>query len=381
LTKSKGSKVDVAKVVNHAELKHLIKVYVAAKKALFIWGTIGIGKSEIVRQVGRELATELTDKEGKPLNLEFSESIKDINDMKKFVVIDIRLSQMDPSDLRGIPVWDKEAGCTRWLAPSTFPRQGYGLIFFDELNLSAPLVQASAYQMILNRQLGEYLIPDGFGLIAAGNRLEDRANIFDMAKPLCNRMGHVQLNYPFPEEWTRWAGPAGIDGRVIGFINAFQSKIFEFDHNSKDKAFATPRTWEFVSDLIKGVSSTNTDELLIRIGSMVGESTAVEFIGFLQLRDELHPIEDYFKKPDTIDLPEDNLSLFWALMSSIIEYYKIHNNEKTVKALVKLMKRFPEEYATFALKLMYSIDNTIQSKLNNIPEATELAQKLWKYLR
>jgi len=379
--KGKQSNVDVARVVDHATLKHLLKVYYEARKALFIWGSIGIGKSELVRQVGKDLAKELKDKDGKPLNLEYSESIRDINNVKKFVVIDIRLSQMDPSDLRGIPVWDKEAGCTRWLAPSTFPRQGYGLIFFDELNLSAPLVQASAYQMILNRQLGEYLIPDGFGLIAAGNRLEDRANIFDMAKPLCNRMGHVQLNPPSPEKWTQWAGPADIDPRIIGFVNAFQSKLFQFNQSTKEKAFATPRTWEFVSDLITGLPSTDIEELELRISSLVGEGTATEFVAFLRLRDKLEPITEYFKRPDTIPLPTDDLSLFWALMTSIVEYYKMHNTDKTVKSMVKLMKRFPEEYATFSLKLMYAIDNSIQSKLNNIPEATELAQKLWKYLR
>jgi len=378
----KKGKVDVAIVVSHNELKHLIKTYYRIKKAVFVWGSIGIGKSDIVRDVGRELAKELTNEKGEPLNLEFSENIEDINDIKKFVILDIRLSQMDPSDLRGIPVWDKEKGCTRWLAPSTFPRQGYGIIFFDELNLSAPLVQASAYQMILNRQLGEYVIPEGFGLIAAGNRLEDRANIFDMAKPLCNRMGHVQLDPPLAEPWVAdFAGPKNIDPRVIGFIMAFPSKLFEFDTNTKNKAFCTPRTWEFVSDLINEVPSEDTAEIRLRIGSMIGEGNAIDFLGFLQLRDKLKPISEYFKHPKTVELPEDDLSLFWALMAAIVEYYKAHNNEKTIKSMVILMKRFPAEYATFALKLMYAIDNTIQSKLNNIPEAQDLAQTLWKYLR
>jgi MoxR-like ATPase len=145
----KAEQVSVAVQVRHDQLKELVKLYYKAKKALFVWGATGVGKSQVVRQAAMEIAQEL--------GLEYTEDVKHLNDEKYFVVIDIRLSQSDPSDLRGIPIYDKEHMATVWLPPELFPRKGYGIIFFDELNLSPPLVQASAYQLILDRRLGTYV--------------------------------------------------------------------------------------------------------------------------------------------------------------------------------------------------------------------------------
>ena len=163
----KSEAVAAAVEVNHNELKALVKLYFKAKRALFCWGATGIGKSQTVKQAGHEIA--------ETLKLTYTEDISKINDDEHFVVIDIRLAQCDPSDLRGIPIYDKEKTATVWLPPEMFPRSGKGIIFFDELNLAPPLVQASAYQLILDRRLGTYCVPDGFLVIAAGNRLEDRA--------------------------------------------------------------------------------------------------------------------------------------------------------------------------------------------------------------
>lgn len=357
--------------VTHAQLELVIIKYYKAKRALFCWGTMGIGKSFKVRDAARTLAKEM--------NLEFTEDLSHINDPKYFLVIDVRLSQCDPSDLRGIPVFEKEDLSTRWCPPSTFPRKGTGIILFDELNLAPPLVQASAYQFILDRQLGEYVVPEGYSVIGAGNRLEDRANVFEMASPLSNRMGHVQLDPPSVETWTTWAARNDIDPRVIGYLNFKQGSLFAFDTRLKEKAFGTPRTWHFVSDLIKDIPTSNLPMLKLYTGSLVGEGEATSFTGFLKLKDQLSPIAEYFKRPETINLPE-KVDLRWALVTSVVEYYKAHNNDKTLLGLIKLLKRFSEEYAVFTLKLSYAIDPSIQAKLQKIPEATSLAQKLWKFI-
>jgi len=361
----------VAIKVTHDQLEQVIVKFYKSKRALFLWGTMGIGKSFKVRDAARVLAKEL--------GLGYTEDLAHINDEKYFLVIDIRLSQCDPSDLRGIPVWEKEKAATQWLPPSTFPRKGYGIILFDELNLAPPLVQASAYQFILDRRLGEYVVPEGYSVIGAGNRLEDRANVFEMAAPLSNRMGHVQLDPPSVETWTTWAAKAQIDPRVIGYLNFKQGSLFAFDSNMKEKAFGTPRSWHFVSDLIKDIPTNNLTDIKLYAGSLVGEGEATSFAGFLKLRDQLAPIAEYFKKPDTIALPE-KVDLQWALVTSIVEYYKAHNDEKILLSLIKLLKRFSEEYAVFTLKLSYAIDPSIQAKLQKLPEATNLAQKLWKFI-
>lgn len=367
----------VAIKVTHAQLEQVIIKYYKAKRALFIWGTMGIGKSHKVRDAARTLAKEL----GKKINEDnlMKGSLEHINDPDYFLVIDRRLSQCDPSDLRGIPVWDKERNATLWLPPSDFPRAGFGIILFDELNLAPPLVQASAYQFILDRCLGEYIVPDGYSVIGAGNRLEDRANVFEMAAPLSNRMGHVQLDPPSVEDWTTWAAKHNIDPRVIGYLNFKQGSLFAFDARLKEKSFGTPRTWEFVSNLIHDIPTADLPTLKLYVGSLVGEGEATSFVGFLKLRHELRPIQEYFKNPENILLPE-KVDLMWALVTSIVEYYKGHNNDKTLLSLIKLLKRFSEEYAVFTLKLAYAIDPSIQAKLQKIPEATNLAQKLWKFI-
>ena len=193
-------------------------------------------------------------------------------------------------------------------------------------------------------------------------------------------MGHCQLDPPGVEDWTNWAAKKGIDMRVIGFLQMRQGALFDFDGTLKEKAFATPRTWEFVSQILKDVPSDDISEITLRVATLVGEGKAVEFAGWLRLKDQLHPIKEYFDKPDKIDIPED-VNLLWCLVTSVVEYYKVHTDQKTLTSVVKLLKRVQEEYATFTLKLLYSIDNNVQTKLQNIPDAVDLAQKLWKFLQ
>jgi len=367
----------VAIKVTHAQLEDTIVKYYKAKRAMFCWGTMGIGKSHKVRDAARRLAKIL----GKKVDEEnlIHGSLEHINDPEYFIVIDIRLSQCDPSDLRGIPVWEKEKSATQWLPPSTFPRKGFGIIFFDELNLAPNLVQASAYQFILDRGLGTYMVPEGYAVLAAGNRLEDRANVFEMAAPLSNRMGHVQLDPPSVEDWTSWAAKHDIDARVVGYLNFMQGSLFQFDSRMKEKAFGTPRTWEFVSDLIKDIPTADYANLKLYVGSLVGEGEANQFVGFLKLRDHLRPIKEYFEKAKTVVLPE-KVDLQWALVTSVVEYFKVHNTQAVLKQYIALLKRFSEEYAVFTLKMTYAFDPSIQSKLQKIPDATPLAQKLWKFI-
>lgn len=389
--------MNIAVVVNHNQLKDLIKRYIGSGKVLFIWGAIGVGKSDTVRAAGKELAAEHTElitvkvkgkgqepdtekTEEKPTPLEYSESIAHINDPKYFNIMDIRLSQMDPSDLRGLPIFDKENNVTRWLPPNNFPKSGYGIMFFDEFNLSAPLIQSSSYQLILSKILGDYVMPPGYGIVCAGNRISDRANTFELAAPLKNRQGHVELKTPSVEDWTEWAAKNSVDPRIISFLNVKQGAIHTFDPKSKENAFATPRTWEFCSDLIKSIPSEEQEYLKLVTASMVGTDNANELIAFLKLRDQLRPIKEYIENAETIDLP-DALDLQWALISGIVEYFKNKPNESTLKGVVKLSKRMSEEYATFLLKLMWAVDNSIQTKIVKIPEANELAKKLWKFLR
>lgn len=368
----KAESVAAAVEVNHSELKALVKLYFKARRALFVWGKTGIGKSQTVKQAGREIAKEL--------GLEYTEDVSHVNDEKYFVVVDIRLAQCDPSDLRGIPVVDKEKMATVWLPPEMFPRKGHGIIFYDELNLSPPLVQASAYQMILDRRLGTYQVPEGYLLIAAGNRLEDRASVFEMSAPLKNRFGHCQLEEPSVEAWTKWAVEHEQDMRIIGFLNFRRTAIFTFDPKLKENAFATPRAWEHLSDLIKDMKSENLALIQQIASTQVGVGIAGELATFIRVKDKLHVMKYYLDSPgpEKCELPDENTQpdLIWALITSLAEYYKDHTDVNTLTKIIGVLKRMNEEYAVFTLKLMVTVDRALTQKIIKIPAASKLARKL-----
>jgi len=366
----KAEAVAAAVEVTHNELKGLVKLYYKARRALFTWGATGCGKSQTVRQAAMEIAQEL--------KLEYTEDIKHINDPKYFLVIDIRLSQCDPSDLRGIPIYDKEKMATVWLPPEMFPRQGFGIIFFDELNLAPPLVQASAYQLILDRRLGTYVVPEGFMLVAAGNRLEDRASVFEMSAPLKNRFGHCQLKEPSVEAWTRWAVDHEIDMRIIGFLNFRRTAIYGFDPKLKENAFPTPRAWQHLSELIKDIKSDQVALIQQISSTQVGVGTAGELATFIRIKDKLKEMKYYLDHPDDCDLPDENTQpdLIWALITSFAEYYKDHTDANTLTKIIGVLKRMNEEYAVFTLKLMVTVDRTLTQKIIKIPAASKLARKL-----
>ncbi|WP_407276178.1 AAA family ATPase [Halothiobacillus sp. DCM-1] len=191
---------------------------------IMIWGAPGIGKSAIVRQAAAAC--------GVP-------------------VIDLRLSQLEPTDLRGIPV--HEQGRVRWVPPDELPqaeRDGArGVLFLDEINAAPPPVAASAYQLILDRRLGAYALPPGWILVAAGNRLSDHGITFVMPAPLANRFMHLSLVVAV-EQWLDWAQSAGIDQRIQAFVRAEPQWLSVFPADADTVAFPSPRSWAFASRML-----------------------------------------------------------------------------------------------------------------------------------
>src|SRR3989344_1369249 len=143
--------------------------------AIFMWGPPGVGKSDTVGQVA---------------------------DAEGLRMVDLRLALMDPTDLRGIPV--PEDGKAKWLPPSAPPPEGRGILFLDELNLAPPLVQSSAFQLVLDRKIGEYELPEGWCIIAAGNKAEQGANAYKRAPPRRNRFVHIDFEIDI-DDWRSWA--------------------------------------------------------------------------------------------------------------------------------------------------------------------------------
>jgi MoxR-like ATPase len=199
-------------------LTQTLMAMVQQKIPTFLWGAPGVGKSSIVKQIAHE---------------------------KQIGFIDLRLALMDPTDLKGIPFYDKESHSALWAPPAFLPREGEGILFLDELNTASPSVQASAYQLILDRAIGEYTLPDGWAVVAAGNRETDRGVTYKMASPLANRFVHLELEVSV-SQWRVWAYKAQIDSRVIAYVSYKNEHLFTFNPQSKQKSFATPRSWEYV---------------------------------------------------------------------------------------------------------------------------------------
>lgn len=355
------------KKVNHRQLKDFLKIAYASRTPTFIWGTMGIGKSQSVKQLSKEIAEES--------GLSYHEN--ETNGDKSFCFIDVRISQLEPSDLRGLPHVEDDR--TRWIPPSWLPQnpKSKGILFFDELNLAPPSIQAACYQLILDRRLGDYKLPDGWIIISAGNTASDRANIFDLPAPLANRFIHVELEIPSKEEWKEWALSHDIHGSIISFMELKPSLLYTFSSKNKDKSFATPRTWEYVNNLLRGTSKLNLDDVETLVASAVGEGIAIEYCAFLKLQKEIN-IDEILANPETVKNIK-GIDLKHSLIGALVEKYR----EKTQNLgdIVKVSLYIEPEFATLLLRNLKGANlNHFTMNARKTPEWKHIFNKYGKYL-
>lgn len=234
------------------------------KQPVFLWGPPGIGKSEVVASIAKELGG---------------------------LMIDLRLTQMDPTDLRGIPFYNKELGKMDWAPPIDLPDEETAskypivLLFMDEMNSAAPATQSTAYQLVLNRRVGKYVLPDNVVMVAAGNRESDKGVTYRMPSPLANRFLHVEMRVDH-ESWERWATLNRIHKDVVGYIGFAKQDLYDFDPRSSSRAFATPRSWTFVSRLLSD-SDVSDSDLTDLVSGAVGEGVAVKFMAHRKIAGQL----------------------------------------------------------------------------------------------
>lgn len=327
---------DEAIEVNHSELEFLINNAYRTKKPLFILGTIGIGKSETVKKVAMRKANEVKRKYVEWVNLDKKEKLDIIDNPKKyFVLIDKRLSEFDPTDVKGLPFPDGDVVDWKgdlWLKFITL-KDAMGCVFFDELNLGSPATQKSFYKVINDHQVAEKKISDDIIIIGAGNRDSDRSNVHQMPKALDNRFKHCSLAIPDIDTWIDWAFENNVDSRIIAYLKQRPSNLFTFDPNRKDKAFGTPRSWgNFCSDDIKPIKDDEKRKLELLIAESVGIGIANEFVGWLESRKKID-LNEVLEKPELAkDITEQDMK--YALVSLITEWYR--NGKQDINALNKL---------------------------------------------
>lgn len=198
-------------------------------------------------------------------------------------VIDVRLSMLDPVDLRGLPI--VADGRVQWARPDFLPEDGTGILLFDELNTAPVAVQNAALQLILDRRCGPHHLGDGWYIVACGNRASHRAHVNPLSAPLRNRFAILDYE-PSVERWTRWAYAHDVHPHVVAFLNFSPSNLVG-EPNDEYGNFASPRGWDRVSQFLK-----QEIEDVEAFTSLVGRGSAVAFAAY---RDEIEAMPDVTK--------------------------------------------------------------------------------------
>jgi hypothetical protein len=238
-----------------SKAKNALQFAMRKKRPIFLWGPPGIGKSDIVAQITAGLPNSH--------------------------LIDIRLSLWEPTDIKGIPYFDANEGKMVWGSPAELPDEAMAakydhiVLFLDEMNSAAPAVQAAAYQLILNRRVGQYRLPNNVIIVAAGNREADKGVTYRMPAPLANRFVHLEMGVNF-DDWFTWAVNNKVHQDVVGYLQFAKQDLYDFDPKSSSRSFATPRSWSFVSELLdEHLDEGTTTDL---VAGAVGEGLAVKFM-------------------------------------------------------------------------------------------------------
>jgi hypothetical protein len=334
--------------------KSLLKAF-KVQRPLFLWGPPGIGKSELVEGITRELSG---------------------------LMIDMRLGQMEPTDIRGIPFYNKDKGVMDWAPPVELPDEETAsqypivVLFMDELNSAPPSVQSAAYQLILNRRIGKYHLPKNVVMVAAGNRESDKGVTYRMPTPLANRFLHQEMKVDFAS-YQEWAVKNKIHKDVVGYLSFAKQDLYDFDAKSASRAFATPRTWTFVSQLLDDDDGDN-DTLTNLIAGTVGEGLAVKFMAHRKVSSKMpNPADVLSGKVKELNVKEVSamyslvISMCYELKDAVekkVEDKKFH--EMADNFLGFMMKNFETELTVMGARIALTTYDLpfLPTKLKNFDE-------------
>jgi len=297
-----------------SEVKKALMGALSADIPAFIWGQPGVGKSDTINDAAAEM--------GLPL-------------------IDLRAAQLDPVDVRGIP--SVENGRTKWNVPGFLPEGGMGLLFLDELPAASMAVQSSLLQLVLDRAVGDYKLPEGWRIVAAGNRSKDGAGIGKFNAALADRFLHLDFE-PDIHDWIDWAGAFGIDPRIVAFIQTFPKHLNDWD--AKRRINATPRSWGFIDRAIK---NTDLDTFQTMAPGIVGDGIAAELSSFLRMTEALATYAQIVADPEGVEIPE-RLDVRYALINAVAHQAKA----KDAKSVMIFIGRMPADFQRAALQLLHA---------------------------
>ncbi len=271
--------------------------------SLMLWGPPGIGKSSIVADVARQHDLQL---------------------------VDLRLSQLAPTDLRGLPVADN--GVSRWFPPEFLPIGGTGILFLDEINMAPPAMQGIAQQLILDRQVGSYRVPDGWFIWAAGNRKSDRAAVFEMPSALANRFIHLDLVPDF-DSFKAWGLRSGLSEQVLAFLAFRPSLLHQID--AQRPAWPSPRSW-LMANQLRGAG--------LAVEPAVGPAAAGEFEAFCAVYTGLPDLESILAGKSKAPFPAEASARYATVLGLVV---RAENASSAVNALAWLVRSAGAEWVQF----------------------------------
>ena len=353
-----------SRTVTSTQARKSILTAFKVKRPLFLWGPPGIGKSELVEGIAQELGG---------------------------IMYDCRLGQMEPTDIRGIPFYNKDTGKMDWAPPVDLPDEEtasqYPLVvlFMDEMNSAPASVQAAAYQLILNRRVGKYCLPDNVVMVAAGNRESDKGVTFRMPTPLANRFIHQEMKVDFAS-YQEWAVKNKIHKDVVGYLSFAKQDLYDFDAKSASRAFATPRSWTFVSELLSD-ESVDDDTLTNLIAGTIGEGLAVKFMAHSKIASKMpNPVDILRGKVKELQVKEVS-AMYSLVISMCYELKAAVENKMDTKEFHEMadnffgymMKNFETELVVMGARIaLTTYDLPFQpTKLKNFDE---FHQRYGKYI-
>jgi len=292
-----------------------LKLLISIKRPTLVTGEAGVGKSRIINQVSVES------------NMHF---------------IDVRASLFDAVDMRGIPF--VENARTRWATPEFLPDENSNepvLILFDELNRAPLMVQNSLLQLMLDRRLGEYRLPDSVALVAAGNP-ESHRGVTKMSEAFASRFIHLPLVHDVGD-WSKWALANGILPELLAFIRFRPNLLHSYDPKATEKAYPNPRSWEFVNQIMKKNPAPEI-QLDLYTGT-VGSGAAGELVGFLEVFKNLPSLDGIIMNPTKSKVP-DELSVLFAVAAGLSS----KATETNLDRIIAYCERMPDEFAAFTVK-------------------------------
>lgn len=375
----------------HAQLQRVLDLFFKAKKAsLMLEGTFGIGKTYAMREFAKRKAKEL--------GLAFSEDFADVNDETKFSFLVFVLHHYEPGEFKGIPYPDKDRQFTIYLPMKQLPINPAkkAVLFIDEINSASDMLRKNAYQLIEDRRIGSYRVPDGVLVCGAGNKSTDKCNVYDMEMALCNRFLWAELNVPPVEDidieengkkvtingWlTDFAIKNNIDHRVQNYLRSNKNHLYTYDPNQDepDKTQGTPRIWAKVSDLLVGVPDDDFWTLETAVGMGCGTGIGATFTAWIKLKAK-YDIPKIYKELKLV-VPTE-VSLRYSLISGLIGHYLENKTQDRAVALTKLSLQFSREHTLMILnQVKYADTNFFKNlKVGDPKLYSSLADDVFKYL-